>query len=288
MQNTISCPFCSEHKISKFHEKLRYAHPEKIYKCNNCSFVFLYPRLSSHEQTQYYATQYRDEYKDNTVEQRFISDLFEAQLRLKRIIPCFPKEKSLLEVGSGSGAFLSIAAKNFDKVIGVELDIPSCTFLKSKGLTVYSTIEELKNEKFDVIVMFHVLEHLLDPVTFLKDLSDFLNKNGCIIIEVPSVDDALVSFYNINAFKDFYFCSAHVSYFSSKTLRDCFESANLKGDISHIQRYDLNNHLHWLMHQCPGTLSKDKQIFSNDTLKQYEKDLSDHGINDTLWAVVTK
>ncbi|MBX9977180.1 MAG: methyltransferase domain-containing protein, partial [Alphaproteobacteria bacterium] len=161
-------------------------------------------------------------------------------------------------------------------------------FLNHKNISVYFDLNDIKDEKFDLIVMFHVLEHLLDPVAFLKNVSCYLKEKGSIIVEVPNVDDALVSFYNINEFKDFYFCTAHVSYFSMKTLGNCLMESGLKGDIFPVQRYNLNNHLHWLMHKKPGVLPEDQQIFSEETLKNYEKDLLSKNLSDTLWAVVEK
>jgi len=191
----------------------------------------------------------------------------------------------LLEIGSGSGAFLSLANKKFRKVVGIELDLNAQRFLKNKNLNVFETLSDLENSKFDVIVMFHVLEHLLDPVSFLKELKNYLNEGGKIVIEVPNVDDSLVKLYNIEEFKNFYFCSAHVSYFSSVTLKNCVTKAGLKGDITQVQRYDLNNHVHWFKYKKPGTLSIDERIYSQTTLKSYEDDLILHGMGDTLWGV---
>ena len=130
-----------------------------------------------------------------------------------------------------------------------------------------------------------MLEHLLDPVSFLKDLKKLLNKHGKIIIEVPNIDDALISFYNIDEFKNFYFCSAHVSYFSEKTLMNCIKQAGLIGKISQVQRYDLYNHLHWLKYRIPQNFLEQPNIFSKSTLKAYECDLISKKIGDTLWGV---
>lgn len=291
MSTFVQCPLCNVESQSELvHSKIRYGHKGKILCCVNCDFTFLFPRMAEEEQKLYYEATYRGEYEDVNVNvsQRFEADHPEAQRRMKQISSHIDSKVSLLEIGSGSGAFLSIANSYFKRAIGIEPDNPSQKYLKDKNLEIYSDLKEIKGQKFDIIVIFHVLEHILNPIDFLKTLKKYLNANGKIIIEVPNIDDALISFYNIEEFKDFYFCSAHVSYFSNKTLTDCIEKAGLNPYISFIQRYDLHNHLNWLNNKKPGTLLPSKQIFSKETLENYEKDLLEKGISDTLWAIVTQ
>lgn len=285
----LSCPACgATENFSLVHDQLRYDHPGRVYKCPSCEFVFLYPRLSIEEQNRYYQEVYRDEYEDTHVSERFISDAPEASRRLEKIKKEPIKIESLLEIGSGSGAFLSLVSKDYPKVAGVELDLKTQVFLKEKGLKVVSSLDDLDGEKFDAIVLFHVLEHFLDPEEFLKNLSRHMHENSAVFIEVPNIDDALVSLYNIDEFKSFYFCTAHVSYFSKKTLLDCCSRAGLDAEISLIQRYDLNNHLHWMTKRKPELVKSDMGVLSEKTLKSYEQDLVSNGWSDTLWAVVRK
>jgi 2-polyprenyl-3-methyl-5-hydroxy-6-metoxy-1,4-benzoquinol methylase len=287
MNESPRCLFCvkNHYDYKIFHEKLRYDHPGKIYKCEFCDFVFLHPKLSEIEQEKYYSEEYRSQYETVSVEKRFQDDMIEANRRLFDLKKLVSSDKKLLEIGSGSGAFLSLSTNYFDSVSGVELDINAKDFLKKKGLNIFSNLEDIEGQKFDVIVMFHVLEHLLDPVFFIKNISKYLNENGKLIIEVPNIDDALLKFYDIDEFKNFYFCSAHLSYFSKKTLEDCLVKAGFAGEIFLIQRYDLTNHLHWLRYRGPGGFLKEKEIFDQKTLRAYESDLREKGLSDTLWGV---
>lgn len=285
--NKLLCPLCENSECIKLlHSTLRYACPSKVYQCTKCSFTFLYPMPNQEELNNYYRNQYRIEYQDISVQERFCDDLAEASARLQRIENEFKMTSALLEIGSGSGAFLSLAKEKFGYVAGIEPDTNTTKFLKEKKLNIFTNLREVKEKHFDLIVLFHVLEHLPHPVTFLKDLTNCLNDGGKIIIEAPNVDDALVSFYNIEEFKNFYFCSAHLSYFSKKTLEICAHKAGLDGKISQIQRYDLNNHLHWLKFKKPGILPKN--IFSETTMNSYKKDLISQEIGDTLWGTFHK
>ena len=81
----------------------------------------------------------------------------------------------------------------------------------------YSSIEKLKkntNKKFDLIIHFFVLEHIADPIKFIKSLLPLLEKKGQIIFEIPNVADPLHTLYNISAFERFYWSIAHHWYFS--------------------------------------------------------------------------
>jgi 2-polyprenyl-3-methyl-5-hydroxy-6-metoxy-1,4-benzoquinol methylase len=64
---------------------------------------------------------------------------------------------------------------------------------KSNGINVRKgSIEQIKsNEKFDLIILSHVLEHLLNPSVFLKKIKSILSDNGILYIEVPSLEGIL-------------------------------------------------------------------------------------------------
>ncbi len=283
---TLKCPVCeSSDKICLYHDKLRYGHTGKIYQCE-CGHYFLDPFPSSLELEKFYTEEYRDIYKDASPEKRFYNDYPEALERLKRLLPFSTEEDSLLEFGSGSGAFLRVGNSYFDNVIGIELDKKSQNFIKTSGQQVYTKLHDIKDKTFDIIVLFHVLEHLPNPIQFLKELKSFLKPSGKIFIEVPHIEDPLISLYDIEDFKDFYFCSAHLHYFSMQSLRNCVEKSGLSCSIHLLQRYGLSNHLHWLKFGKPGTMDNIK--FSKVTDEVYFENLKQKGISDTLWAVCSK
>jgi 2-polyprenyl-3-methyl-5-hydroxy-6-metoxy-1,4-benzoquinol methylase len=286
MVRSVTCPLCQINSLPQIvHSKLRHGHKGKILRCNECEFVFLYPRLTDEEQKHYYQTVYRDEYDDFPVSERFLTDQSEASRRMERLLPALASASSLLEIGSGSGAFLSLANSQLKRVVGIELDKKSQVYMKQKGLEVYEDLKSVENQKFDIIVMFHVLEHILQPAEFLDQIKEKLSSNGKIVIEVPNIDDALCSLYDIEEFKDFYFCIAHVSYFSNNTLAKCLKQAGMSSQISYVQRYDLTNHLNWILNRAPGGLPQKQNIFSPLTQETYSEDLSAKGYSDTLWAI---
>jgi 2-polyprenyl-3-methyl-5-hydroxy-6-metoxy-1,4-benzoquinol methylase len=72
--------------------------------------------------------------------------------------------------------------------------------------------------KFDVIMHFFVLEHISDPLNFLKLQIELLKPGGKIIFEIPNAADVIYSVYDIPAFERFYWSIAHPWYFSEKSL----------------------------------------------------------------------
>ena len=96
--------------------------------------------------------------------------------------------------------------------------------------------------------MFHVLEHLPDPKSVIKELLNKLKDDGKLIIEVPNEDDALLSLYACKKFADFTHWSCHLYSFNRKTLKKLLEDTGIEINyIKPVQRYGFANHLYWLL-----------------------------------------
>jgi 2-polyprenyl-3-methyl-5-hydroxy-6-metoxy-1,4-benzoquinol methylase len=92
---------------------------------------------------------------------------------------------------------------------------------------VYSKIKDVK-QKFDYITLFHVFEHIKDPLELLGNLKNNLKKDGSILIEVPNLDDALFALYEDKSYLDFKFWSPHIYSYNQSTLKLIFEKAKYK------------------------------------------------------------
>ena len=162
-------------------------------------------------------------------------------------------KKKILDFGCEFGGFLKNIT-NSTKLFGLEVNKNCIKFLKknSKKINVLNDLE--KNQiKFDVITMFHVLEHLPNQIDILKKLKNNLRKNGKIIIEVPSANDLLISLEDLKSFKKFTFWSEHIVLHSKNSLNKILKNAGFKNiKIINFQRYNLNNHLGWFLKDKPG------------------------------------
>lgn len=107
-----------------------------------------------------------------------------------RFIPHNSRGRRLLDVGAGNGAYLLQASSAGWEVTGVEPDAAAVAAARAVGLDVrQGGIEALRSEpgSFDVITMNHVIEHVHDPRTVLKEAFALLRSGGLLFLETPSV-----------------------------------------------------------------------------------------------------
>ena len=102
---------------------------------------------------------------------------------------------------------------------------------------------------------------------------------------MPSSADALLTLYESAPFSEFTYWSCHLYLFNAANLRLLAKKAGLKLDhVSHIQRYPLSNHLHWLARGLPGGHQVWSFLDSDDLSRAYEARLASLGKTDTLMA----
>ena len=119
------CMLCLCTKSVLVQTGVRHAIKVEVRRCTECGLVFLWPRPSPSGLDWYYTEQYRQDYADSSVNERYKTDLDEARLRVHRLLPFFQRDTSVLEVGCGSGAFIDSIRAYVGEVVGVEPDEPS-------------------------------------------------------------------------------------------------------------------------------------------------------------------
>ncbi len=129
------------------------------------------------------------------------------------------------------------------------------------------------------------VEHLPAPVSCLRSLEQLLGVGAKVVIEVPNVDDALVSLYEIPAYQRFYYQKAHLLYFSADTLNRTLDRSGFGADIRGLQRYDLSNHMRWMLTGQPGGQGFYESTLPDAVGASYAEALIRAGRSDTLWAV---
>lgn len=198
------------------------------------------------------------------------------------------RNKILLDFGCGWGGFLN-ECKMAKKMYGIEIK-PECrTHLKSKlpNITIQNKISNF-DIKFDTITLFHVLEHIPEQVNFLKSLKSKLNKNGHIIIEVPSAHDFLLSLEKLKKYKDFTFFSEHLILHTEKSLKRVLKASGFKKiEILFFQRYGFNNHLGWFVENRAGGHSFFNDIVDRKMDHEYKSFLIRKKKTDTLIAIAS-
>ena len=156
--------------------------------------------------------------------------------------------------------------------------------IQSKKIEYFRNFEELEKKKFDVILSFHVIEHLPDPINEIKKLRSFLSSKGKIIIEVPHANDFLLSHAKVESFKDFTLWSQHLILHTKDSLFKLLKSVGFKKiNIDGIQRYNIANHMNWLINnKSGGHKSYLAKLENRQIKKEYANFLSKLNANDTL------
>jgi len=209
---------------------------------------------------------------------------------LRNLYPTNRNEIQVLDFGSGRGSFLFELKDEFN-VKGVEIELGARLFTKDLGFTVYESLEDLEKEslKFDVITLIHVVEHLYEPVEVLKRLSSLLADDGCLIIETPNADDALLIEYECEEFQNWTYWSHHPILYNFIGIGNLIRQSNLSIDsVESVQRYNLANHLYWLSLGKPGGHIYWKEKFQPEINKFYEQGLFQAKINDTIFIRASK
>jgi 2-polyprenyl-3-methyl-5-hydroxy-6-metoxy-1,4-benzoquinol methylase len=133
---------------------------------------------------------------------------------------------NLLDIGSGTGDFLITAKKTGWRITGIEPNEKAKTIATSKGVTFVDNLESIPNQTFDVITMWHVLEHVPDLENQIKTLKRLLKPNGTIIIAVPNYKSYDAKYYG--AFWAAYDVPRHLWHFSKTAIEKLFAKENLK------------------------------------------------------------
>jgi 2-polyprenyl-3-methyl-5-hydroxy-6-metoxy-1,4-benzoquinol methylase len=193
----------------------------------------------------------------------------------------------LIDIGSGAGQFLELIKDNFPEVelAAIEPDEKQENFYKEKlCIECYKDIDFLIKEKkqFEVISLFHVLEHIVEPAIFLSKIKEITNYRSKLVVEVPSLTDPLLSLYKSEAYINFYFQQQHPFIYSAESLKRLLEYNGFKTlEIINFQRYGLENHLNWLCKKKPGGDPLFQQIFYESDLK-YVEELEKNGNSDSV------
>lgn len=274
------CPVCDGEEAVLIETGIRNDPEGQIWRCD-CGLEYLDPQPTVDDLSEFYSSEYRA--KSGAVMARFLRDMHEASRRMSELD--INENTRLLEIGSGSGAFLVTARQVIPNAWGVEPDEESWRFIADmEAITVYKSVGELpEHDRFDLIVMFHVLEHLPDPVGFLNELREKLAKNGKIVVEVPNADDAMLK--NKAYRKKYFYQKAHLWYFNWHSLRKVFALAGMDTEMYLIQRYNLRNTLRWTFKRRNNGDGQPGDLKKNWISDMYAKRLMARAKSDTLWAI---
>ena len=211
--------------------------------CSNCEHVYLSKSFKPEYLIDFYSNYPTSSLDWHKNESEFYTRIYNSGLDM---IQGSIRSGSLLDIGCSSGFFLSIAAQREFSCCGVEPNSLESSYAKDHGINILGrTLSDLpSNQRFDVITMWDVLEHIDSPSEFISDLKSYLNPGGIVFVQIPTCDSiaARIMREKCNMFDGI----EHLTLFSRKSLDLCFSSSgfaveNAKSVIS--DSFALNNYL---------------------------------------------
>jgi spore maturation protein CgeB len=191
-----SCPICGN-AASFYCGK----GPASYFRCGFCGAIYQNPLPSLQEMSVYANNQYNDGLYKNYLE---ASDLKYQTFayRLDRVLQMFHRQKTsrleprILDVGCSNGRFVELAVKMGMDAWGVELSenaikaaAPEARARIHHGDA--NRIQGMRIGKFDIVTAFDLIEHLFDPIDFLRNLHEILTDNGVLVMTTPDAGSLL-------------------------------------------------------------------------------------------------
>ena len=196
LETLKDCPVCHASSFSNYLnvEDYTVSHKEfTIQQCNSCYFLFTNPRPPEEEIGQYYQS---EEYISHHDESKNLMSKVYTSVRdytiggkVKMINELSEKKGTLLDVGCGTGNFIQACKEAGWQVAATEPDHGARSVaVKRVGQPIFDTINslELEGKSFDIITLWHVLEHVHLLNETVGWLTKHLNSNGKIVIAVPN------------------------------------------------------------------------------------------------------
>ena len=210
---------------------------EKFDLMYNAEFRMLetYPQPKGEKLASYYES---SDYISHTDSKKSITDkLYQIvkgialKNKLKLINSFETEEKKLLDIGCGTGDFLLKCASNNWNVVGVEpnknaKELAQQKLAKNNKQSIFSDIIEIDSNQFDVITMWHVLEHVPNLQEYISELKKLLKPNGVLVIAVPNYKS-----YDANYYKEFWAAfdvPRHLWHFSKRSIELLFLKEDMK------------------------------------------------------------
>lgn len=137
-----------------------------------------------------------------------------------------PQKGKLLDIGAGTGHFGEIALKNAWQVTGIEPNDCARNVAASKGIAFVNAIENLEDNTFDVITMWHVLEHVPNLDDQISQLKRVLKPDGTLIIAVPNFKSFDAKYYK--QFWAGFDVPRHLWHFSKNAISTLVQEKNME------------------------------------------------------------
>lgn len=200
-ERVASCPICRSVNRSRFASGYDYElqtcrNEWHFWRCGECKAVWLDPRPTAAELDVIYPCTYYAYTRSEKVHgiARKGKELLD-RIKLSSFLKRTGAPSSFLDIGCGDGRYLDLFTRrgiSKDRIYGLDLSQEQVRRLHERGYQVYRRrVEEcceIPTGSIDLATMFHVIEHVADPVRVVSKIADWLSPGGALVIETPNLD----------------------------------------------------------------------------------------------------
>lgn len=255
MQRPIKCSLCASPKAAEVYNGVVRSggwgsftrRKYKIFNCSNCGISFISPIPN----IDYAKGRYRNAYNGSSEVETYFRLHDKEQINyLGLISDLILRDKTVCDIGCGGGSFLDHVKGLARRTIGIEPFAGYRRSLNERGHIVFSSLDALMaskgTSKPDLVTSFHVIEHVDEPIAFLRKIRNVLKPDGRAVLVTPNADDILMKL-NLASYRKFHYRTAHLWYFNDRSLQYAAMRAGFsKIKIQYRHSYDLSNFALWL------------------------------------------
>lgn len=245
MEQINNCPVCQNNTFEKYLEVQDYTVSQETFQivaCKNCGFKLTNPRPNQDEIGKYYKAESYISHSNTS--KGLIAKIYHTvrkytlKSKISLINSHYPQKGKLLDVGCGTGMFLNEARKNGWNVNGIEPDSGAKKIAEeiNKATIKNEILTSFQDEQFNIITMWHVLEHvhlLNETVDWLKER---LTENGSLIIAVPNHESKDAEIYQEQWAA--YDVPRHLYHFSQKSIKQLFKQKGFRLEKTLPMKFD--------------------------------------------------
>lgn len=253
---------------------------ETIWRCATCAVGYL-----AGEEITYADSAYRERVNRDASITGYHALHDEQQLtNLEIVAAARLRDQVVADVGCGGGSFLDLVGGLAARTIAIEPHRGYHTALANQGHAVYPYARAAAADwqgRVDTLVSFNVIEHIEDPVTFMKEIRTLLKPGGQAILCTPNAAAWLLDFLP-GIYDRFFFRRVHRWYFNAPSLTHLATATGFTVDrVRYYQRYDLSNALLWMRDGRPTGTGKAPLLATLDPL--YKQTLEEQGRADYIY-----
>jgi 2-polyprenyl-3-methyl-5-hydroxy-6-metoxy-1,4-benzoquinol methylase len=257
-----------------------------VFRCDGCGVGFL-PSSVGLTPDYYAGREYRETVGEGTDAEAYFKLHDVEQLDRYPLMNRVPlRDRVVAEVGCAGGSFLDGVRGLASRTIAIEPAVAYHESLQRRGHATFpdlSAAGQAWKGKVDVAVCFSVIEHVADPVAFLRQIRDLMAPGGRLLLSTPNGRDILLEAGG-DPYRAFFYRSVHSYYFDAASLQKAGSAAGFAGfEPTYIHRFNFGNFTGWLGQHKP-TGNRSASVLGTRFDRIWKAELEESGRADYLYA----